>query len=84
MHLQFLQKQEWSSVARANIIIGTPGRFCQHQTQNPLLDMSNLQLLVLDEADRLLDPTFRSDLDTILDSLSPDRQTMLFSATQTK
>ncbi|KAF5398180.1 RNA helicase, partial [Paragonimus heterotremus] len=77
-----LKRQEWNTVSRANILIGTPGRLAQHQTENPLLDLSNMQMLILDEADRLLDPTFRGDVDTILNNLTPDRQTLLFSATQ--
>ncbi|KAH9578529.1 ATPdependent RNA helicase [Schistosoma haematobium] len=79
-----LKNQEWNSISRANILIGTPGRMAQHQTENSLLDMSNLKLLILDEADRLLDPTFRDDLEVILQNLTPDRQTLLFSATLTK
>ncbi|KAF7255144.1 hypothetical protein EG68_08487 [Paragonimus skrjabini miyazakii] len=77
-----LKRQEWNTVSRANILIGTPGRLAQHQTENPLLDLSNMQMLILDEADRLLDPTFRGDVDTILNNSTPDRQTLLFSATQ--
>ncbi len=42
------------------------------------------QVLVLDEADRLLDMGFSATLDAILDALPTDRQTLLFSATQTK
>ncbi|VEL06946.1 unnamed protein product, partial [Protopolystoma xenopodis] len=79
-----LQKEEWACIARANILVGTPGRLAHHQQQNPYLNMSSLRILVLDEADRLLDPTFRHDLQAILENLTPDRQTMLFSATQTK
>ncbi|CAH8592608.1 unnamed protein product [Heterobilharzia americana] len=79
-----LKNQEWHSIARANILVGTPGRMAQHQTENSLLDTSNLRLLILDEADRLLDPTFKQDLEIILQNLTPDRQTLLFSATLTK
>lgn len=77
-----LKRQEWNTVARANILIGTPGRMAQHQTENPLLDMSNFKILILDEADRLLDRSFRDDVDTIMNNLTPERQTLLFSATQ--
>ncbi|KAM7538311.1 hypothetical protein Aperf_G00000063714 [Anoplocephala perfoliata] len=78
------KREEWQRAAKANIIIGTPGRFAQHQHENPTLDMSNLHFLILDEVDRLLDPTFRNDLLSIADNLSSDRQCLLFSATLSK
>jgi ATP-dependent RNA helicase DDX10/DBP4 len=55
----------------------------QHLEQTPNFSASQLQVLVLDEADRILDLGFRQQLDQILEYLPP-RQTMLFSATQTK
>ncbi|VDP86864.1 unnamed protein product [Echinostoma caproni] len=76
------KRLEWNTVAGANILIGTPGRFAQHMTENALMDMSNLRILILDEADRLLDATFRGDMDSIMTNLPPERQTLLFSATQ--
>lgn len=79
-----MKKVEWTSVQRANILIGTPGRFAQHQTENSYLDTSNIRLLILDEADRLLDSTFRQDMEVIVQNLSSERQTMLFSATLNK
>ncbi len=78
------KREEWQRIAKANILIGTPGRFAQHQQENPTLDMSNLRILVLDEADRLLDPTFLHDLLLITDNLTLDRQCLLFSATLSK
>ncbi|KAL5110475.1 DEAD-box ATP-dependent RNA helicase 32 [Taenia crassiceps] len=75
------KREEWQRAAKANILIGTPGRFSQHQQANPTLDMSNLHFLVLDEVDRLLDPTFRQELFIIADNLTADRQCLLFSAT---
>ena len=80
---EFLQEQQ--HVGRTNIIIATPGRLLQHLEQTHAFDPSQLQVLVLDEADRILDMGFRSQMERILDYLpSNDRQTMLFSATQTR
>ncbi|XP_022690365.1 probable ATP-dependent RNA helicase DDX10 isoform X1 [Varroa jacobsoni] len=67
-----------------NIMICTPGRLLQHMDQNPLLDPTNLKVLVLDEADRILDMGFEKEMNAILENLPSNRQTLLFSATQTK
>ena len=75
---------EQRHVGRTNIIIATPGRLLQHLEQTPDLDPSQLQILVLDEADRILDMGFRDQMMRILEYLPTERQTMLFSATQTK
>ena len=48
------------------------------------LDLSNIRLLILDEADEMLNMGFREDLDTILKDSSSERQTLLFSATLPK
>ncbi|GMH49560.1 hypothetical protein TrLO_g5827 [Triparma laevis f. longispina] len=79
---EFLQEQ--SSVTRANILVCTPGRLLQHFEQTPDFTADNLQILVLDEADRILDLGFSTQLNRILDYLPSERQTLLFSATQTK
>ena len=76
---------EQQQVGTTNIIIATPGRLLQHLEQTPYFDMSELRMLVLDEADRILDLGFRHQLVSILDYLpSEQRQTLLFSATQTR
>ena len=67
-----------------NILICTPGRLLQHLDENPLFNMDNLQLLVLDEADRCLDMGFSTAINSIVSSIPTDRQTLLFSATQTR
>ncbi|CAA9995231.1 unnamed protein product [Nesidiocoris tenuis] len=67
-----------------NIVIGTPGRLLHHMDQNPLFTCVNLQILVLDEADRCLDMGFEREMNAIIENLPPTRQTLLFSATQTK
>jgi ATP-dependent RNA helicase DDX10/DBP4 len=71
-------------VPTASILISTPGRLVQHIEQTPSFDVSNLKVLVLDEADRILDLGFKEEMDQILDALAPSdgqRQTLLFSAT---
>ncbi|XP_062563072.1 probable ATP-dependent RNA helicase DDX10 [Armigeres subalbatus] len=77
-------KFEKNRLHQLNIIICTPGRLLQHMDQNPLFDCTNLKILVLDEADRCLDLGFESAMNAIIENLPPERQTLLFSATQTK
>jgi len=62
------------------IIIGTPGRILDHLQQRTL-SLGNVGILVLDEADRMLDMGFAPQLNRILKEVPRDRQTMLFSAT---
>uniref|UniRef100_A0A1B6KQB4 ATP-dependent RNA helicase n=1 Tax=Graphocephala atropunctata TaxID=36148 RepID=A0A1B6KQB4_9HEMI len=69
---------------RVNIVICTPGRLLQHMDENPLFDCVNSQVLVLDEADRCLDLGFEKTMNSIIENLPLQRQTLLFSATQTK
>lgn len=64
----------------AHIVVGTPGRICDHIRRNAL-DMSELRVAVLDEADEMLDLGFREDLEFILESAPDDRRTLMFSAT---
>lgn len=76
--------EEQQHVAETNILIATPGRLLQHLEQTPYFELGMLRILVLDEADRILDMGFREQLVRILDYLPADRQTLLFSATQTR
>ncbi|HEY7797896.1 MAG TPA: DEAD/DEAH box helicase [Hyphomonadaceae bacterium] len=64
----------------AHIVIGTPGRLCDHLTRG-FLDLSALKVAVLDEADEMLDLGFREELETLLDATPEGRRTLLFSAT---
>jgi ATP-dependent RNA helicase RhlE len=66
--------------AGVDIIVATPGRLLDH-IQRGNVNSSNLEVLVLDEADRMLDMGFAPDVNRILDTLPAVRQTMLFSAT---
>ncbi|KAK7536034.1 P-loop containing nucleoside triphosphate hydrolase protein [Phyllosticta citribraziliensis] len=76
--------EERDALVRMNIVVCTPGRILQHLSQTVGFNVDNLQMLVLDEADRILDMGFQRDLDAIIDYLPTQRQTLLFSATQTK
>jgi ATP-dependent RNA helicase DeaD len=64
----------------AQIIIGTPGRVMDH-LERKSLSLEHVKMVVLDEADRMLDMGFRDDMVAILSKAKPDRQTVLFSAT---
>jgi ATP-dependent RNA helicase DeaD len=64
----------------AHIVVGTPGRLCDHLRRGHL-DVSELQAVVLDEADEMLDLGFREDLEAILETMPDTRRTLLFSAT---
>lgn len=77
-------QEEQERLGRMNILVATPGRMQQHLDQTADLDIGNLQMLVLDEADRIMDMGFSATVDAIVDHLPKDRQTLLFSATQTK
>lgn len=77
-------KFERKRMDQCNIIICTPGRLLQHMDENPLFNCVNMQILVLDEADRCLDMGFERTMNSIIENLPPKRQTLLFSATQTK
>jgi ATP-dependent RNA helicase DDX10/DBP4 len=77
-------KEEQERLGRMNILVCTPGRMLQHLDQTALFDTYNLQMLVLDEADRILDLGFQQTVDAIIGHLPKERQTLLFSATQTK
>ncbi len=63
-----------------DIVVATPGRFLDHLGRGHL-DLSHIEVLVLDEADRMLDMGFAPDVRRILDALPDVRQTLLFSAT---
>jgi len=69
--------------AGAHVVVGTPGRLRDH-IERGALDLSALEVVVLDEADEMLDLGFREDLEEILDSTPPARRTLLFSATIAK
>ncbi|XP_030755599.1 probable ATP-dependent RNA helicase DDX10 [Sitophilus oryzae] len=77
-------KFERKRMDQCNVVICTPGRLLQHMDENPLFDCVTMKILVLDEADRCLDMGFKQTMNAIIANLPPKRQTLLFSATQTK
>jgi ATP-dependent RNA helicase DeaD len=69
--------------AGAHVVVGTPGRIIDH-LERATLQLDNVKVAVLDEADEMLDMGFREDIEAILEDLPFDRQTLLFSATMSK
>ena len=63
-----------------DLIVATPGRLMDHMRQGRI-DFSRLEVLILDEADRMLDMGFIDDIETIVAATPSERQTLLFSAT---
>ncbi|KAF3312818.1 nucleolar DEAD-box protein required for synthesis of 60S ribosomal subunit [Orbilia oligospora] len=78
-----LKAQEAELRQRPDIVIATPGRFIDHMRNSASFHTDGIEILVLDEADRMLEDGFADELDEILKTLPKSRQTMLFSATMT-
>ena len=77
---QDIEKQFRALRGKVSIIVGTPGRVMDHMRRGTI-KFDNLSMLVLDEADEMLNMGFREDIETICDQLPMERQTALFSAT---
>ena len=75
-----MRMQERALRGGAEIVVATPGRLLDHMRFG-YVDYSALEVLVLDEADRMLDMGFLPDIRRILDALPVERQTLMFSAT---
>jgi len=69
-----------NQLQRVEIVVGTPGRILDHIDRNTI-NLSKVNTLVLDEADRMLDMGFIDDVEKIIKRCSKERQTLLFSAT---
>ena len=78
-----LREQESVLRNRPDVIIATPGRFIDHMRNSASFTVDTLEILVLDEADRMLEDGFADELNEILTTIPRSRQTMLFSATMT-
>jgi ATP-dependent RNA helicase DDX18/HAS1 len=70
-------------VKGVNLLVATPGRLLDHLQNTQGFLYKNLRTLVIDEADRILEVGFEDEMRQIIKILPKDRQTMLFSATQT-
>jgi len=75
-----MRPQEVALKRGSDIVVATPGRLLDHMRFNSV-DLTNVEVLVLDEADRMLDMGFLPDVQRILAALPKTRQTLLFSAT---
>jgi ATP-dependent RNA helicase DeaD len=80
---EYIERQITSLRRRPQIIVATPGRLMDHMRRNTI-KLNDISMLVLDEADEMLNMGFREDIDTILESIDCEHQTMLFSATVSK
>ncbi|HBC95921.1 MAG TPA: DEAD/DEAH box helicase, partial [Clostridium sp.] len=77
---QPIERQIKSLRRGINVVVGTPGRILDHLHRNTL-DLSNIQFLIIDEADEMLDMGFIEDIEDIIKACNSDRQTLFFSAT---
>lgn len=76
-----LRQQEQALKTRPDIVIATPGRFIDHIRNSASFNVDSVEILVLDEADRMLEEGFQDELKEIMTLLPSKRQTLLFSAT---
>jgi len=78
-----IQKQISALKRAVHVIVGTPGRIMDHLDRGTI-NLSKIQMVVLDEADEMLNMGFREDMEAILQHAPDERQTVLFSATMPK
>ncbi|MCL2564661.1 MAG: DEAD/DEAH box helicase [Defluviitaleaceae bacterium] len=80
---QSIERQILALKKGVQIVVGTPGRVMDHMRRNTL-KLDAMKMVILDEADEMLDMGFREDIETILKKTPDNRQTVMFSATMPK
>ncbi|KAG0667435.1 nucleolar DEAD-box protein required for synthesis of 60S ribosomal subunit, partial [Maudiozyma exigua] len=76
-----LRQQEQQLKTRPDIVIATPGRFIDHVRNSSSFNVDSVEIMVMDEADRMLEEGFQDELSEIMQLLPTKRQNLLFSAT---
>jgi ATP-dependent RNA helicase DeaD len=74
------RRERYMLSSGAHVVVGTPGRLCDHLERGALV-LASCEMVVLDEADEMLDMGFRDDLERLLGAAPTERQTLMFSAT---
>ncbi|KAL6730826.1 hypothetical protein Aduo_001759 [Ancylostoma duodenale] len=78
-----LKTQEAALRSSPDVVVATPGRLIDHLHNSPSFSLNSIEVLVLDEADRMLEEAFKDQMNELIRLCAPNRQTLLFSATMT-